>query len=68
MTLMLQDVFVTLVTTGAVLMLVRRVVGTFSPGPTKKACGGCSSCPSADAPRVAANARRQNARASIISS
>lgn len=49
MNLILQDVIVTAMALGAVGLVVRRVVGVFSPPPSAPACHACSSCP---APRA----------------
>jgi len=48
--LLLQDVIVTAMALGAVGLVVRRVLGVFSPPPSAPACNACSSCP---APRPA---------------
>jgi hypothetical protein len=44
MTLLLQDVIVTLLSAGALALLVWRVVGVLTPASGSPACGSCSSC------------------------
>lgn len=56
MPLLFQDVLVTALALGAVGLVVRRVVGVFSPPASGPTCNACSSCP---APRaVAADANK----------
>ena len=49
MPLLLQDLIVTAMALGAVGLVVRRVVGVFSPPPAAPPCTACASCP---APRT----------------
>jgi hypothetical protein len=50
MPLLLQDVVVTGMALGAIVVVVRRVVGAVAPARGKAGCAACPSCPSSRTP------------------
>ena len=52
MALLAQDVIVTLICAGALVMVVRRVAGAVRPATPAQRCASCQTCSTAEAPEA----------------
>ena len=52
MALLAQDVIVTLICAGALVMVVRRVAGAVRPATPAQRCASCQTCSTAEAPQA----------------